>query len=536
MSFGGTSPGVRPSEICEGLTDLEAARLVPGAALRLVRALDPGCLSGDRRTRTLGEVLSLEHAVDEPQRRAFLFNRLSVAKGKELERRTGTSLESLLQQGKLEPAVRRQVLGFFGAPMSASRPSATADSVQQVVPHRGLFPHQKRAATEVERYLYFDEGRVMLHLPTGVGKTRTAMSIVASHLRMHSPGLVVWLAATRELLEQAALEFEATWNAVGDREIPCLRFWSKHEPLLRDAGEGFVVAGLAKLHSYGRNREALWDLGDRTTMVVFDEAHQAVAATYEDLIETIVSRRPRTPLLGLSATPGRTWDEPEVDRALAELFRGAKVMIGGDNPIKRLTAGGYLAEVDFQRLEVEPGVRLSPAELEELASAREIPDSLAARLGSDEERNQQILRRLLGLARKHSRILVFTASVESAVLLAAVCRGLGLKADAVTASTEAAERSRVIRRFRSPGSDTRVLLNYGVLTAGFDAPAASCAVIARPTKSLVLYSQMVGRVTRGPCAGGNRRCEVVTVVDTTLPGFGSLAEAFTNWEDVWSQE
>jgi superfamily II DNA or RNA helicase len=78
-----------------------------------------------------------------------------------------------------------------------------------------------------------------------------------------------------------------------------------------------------------------------------------------------------------------------------------------------------------------------------------------------------------------------------------------------------------------------VLCNYGVLTAGFDAPQTSAAIIARPTKSLVLYSQMVGRATRGPRAGGHSDAEIVTVVDTTLPGFGEMIDAFRNWEDVW---
>jgi len=80
-----------------------------------------------------------------------------------------------------------------------------------------------------------------------------------------------------------------------------------------------------------------------------------------------------------------------------------------------------------------------------------------------------------------------------------------------------------------------VICNYGVLTTGFDAPNTSATVIARPTKSLVLYSQMVGRATRGPKAGGNVTCEISTVVDIGLPGFGDLAEAFTNWEDVWNE-
>ena len=94
------------------------------------------------------------------------------------------------------------------------------------------------------------------------------------------------------------------------------------------------------------------------------------------------------------------------------------------------------------------------------------------------------------------------------------------------------DRQRYIRWFLDETDDTRVLCNYGVLTAGFDAPRTSAVVIARPTKSLVLYSQMVGRALRGKAAGGNLSAEVVTVVDTNLPGFRSLEESFTNWEDA----
>ena len=376
----------------------------------------------------------------------------------------------------------------------------------------------------------------MLHLPTGVGKTRTAMSIIASHLRNRSIGVVLWLAATRELLEQAAAEFEETWSAVGDRQVDCLRFWTSHNPPIDQVTDGIVIAGLAKLHSYGKERRRLWELGDRTTMVVFDEAHQAVATTYQDIIETVVTRNPRTPLLGLSATPGRTWGNPEVDAAVAELFHENKVMIDfdGANPIKHLTDEGYLAAVDFSLLNIEPGLQLSAEDLAEISEALDVPDALAARLGEDEQRNLRIAQRLLELADTHSRILVFAASVDNALLLASVCRGMGLKADAVTGKTDANEREHVIRRFKQPGGLHRVLINFGVLTTGFDAPAASAALIARPTKSLVLYSQMVGRVIRGPRAGGTESCEIVTVVDTTLPGFGDVAEAFMNWEDVWS--
>ena len=529
-------PGIRPAEICEYLDDHDAERLLPDGAFKLISTLDAERVNGPKRAESLGQILSLDLAVDDPERRKILLNAVPKPKIGELEDRIGLSIDGLDQVGDLAQPVRRALLGFFGALTTGDRSPPMAEAVVSVAPERGLFPHQKQAASEVERFLYHEDGRAMLHLPTGVGKTRTAMSIVASHLRTRSRGLVLWLAATRELLEQAAEEFESTWSAVGDRQVDCLRYWSHHNPPIDEVTDGIAICGLAKLHSYGKERARLWNLGDRTSMVVFDEAHQAVARTYQDIVETVVTRNPRTPLLGLSATPGRTWGNPEVDIAVAELFHENKVTLNfdGEDPIKRLTDDGYLAAVDFSLLNVEPGLRLSHTDLAEILRALDIPDSMAARFGEDEQRNLRIVQRLLELTDSHPRVLVFAASVENALLLASVCRGVGLKADAVTGKTDANERERIIRQFKRPGGSDRILMNFGVLTTGFDAPAASAALIARPTKSLVLYSQMVGRVIRGPKAGGTDRCEVVTVVDTTLPGFGDVAEAFMNWEDIWN--
>ena len=531
-------PGIRPAELCEHLNDSDAARLLPDGAFKLITTLDPERISGAKRAESLGQILSLDLAVDDLDRRKILLNAVPRTKVGELEDRIGLGIDRLRQRGELDQPVRRALLGFFGVTTTGDRSPVTVEPLGSVSPERGLFPHQKRAASEIERFLYHEDGRAMLHLPTGVGKTRTAMSMVASHLRTRSNGLVLWLAATRELLEQAAEEFESTWKAVGDRQVDCLRYWTHHNPPIDKVREGIVIAGLAKLHSYGKERKRLWDLGDRTTMVVFDEAHQAVATTYQDIVETVVTRNPRTPLLGLSATPGRTWGDREVDAAVAELFHENKVTLdfGSVNPVKRLTDDGYLAAVDFSLLNVEPGLKLSAADLAEISRALDIPDSLAARLGEDEQRNLRIVQRLLELTDIHPRVLVFAASVDNAMLLASVCRGVGLNADAVTGKTDASERERIIRRFKRRGGSCRILINFGVLTTGFDAPAASAALIARPTKSLVLYSQMVGRVIRGPKAGGTDSCEVVTVVDTTLPGFGNVAEAFMNWEDIWNSE
>ena len=529
-------PGVQPSQICEKLDDFHAARLLPTGAFNLINAIDPERINSSKRVETLSKTLSIELVINDAQRREILLNAVPPSKIGELENRIGISINQLRQKEKLEQSLRRNLLGFFGSATIANQTTTTSESAKTVSPERGLFPHQKRAASDIERYLYFEEGRAMLHLPTGTGKTRTAMSIVASHLRARSKGLVLWLAATRELLEQAATEFELTWRALGDRQVDCLRFWSSHNPQIGEITDGIVIAGLAKLHSYGKEREKLWSLGDRTTMVVFDEAHQAVATTYRDIIETVVTRNLKTPLLGLSATPGRTWENPNVDSAVAELFCGNKVMISfnGPNPIRHLTNEGYLAEVDFSLLNVEPGIQLSTEDLAEISKALDISDDLAVRFGEDEQRNLRIIQCLLELAETHSRILVFAASVDNALLLASVCKGMGLEADAVTGKTDTWKREHMIQKFKRPGGPHRILINYGVLTTGFDAPAASAALIARPTKSLVLYSQMVGRVIRGPKAGGTKHCKIVTVVDTTLPGFGDIAEAFMNWEDVWN--
>ena len=133
----------------------------------------------------------------------------------------------------------------------------------------------------------------------------------------------------------------------------------------------------------------------------------------------------------------------------------------------------------------------------------------------------------------HKRMLVFAASVELTRLLAAVLNMRGVEGYAITGGTSKQARSNAVRAFKSNVTQSIVLVNYGVLTTGFDAPKASAGVIARPTKSLVLYSQMIGRLIRGPKAGGTESCEVVTVVDTRLPGFGDIAEAFSNWEDIW---
>lgn len=430
------------------------------------------------------------------------------------------------------------LLSFFGLVEPEEEPEGDVPEAE-VTGGYELFPHQRDAALRVSSMLALEPRKALLHMPTGSGKTRTAMSLVASHLRSVDAGVVLWLAGAEELCEQAADEFVHAWSRLGDRTVPVHRWWGSETITDAVLLDGFVVAGLAKIYANAINNPSwLARLGDRVSLIVFDEAHQAIARTFRHVIEAVSARRERTALLGLSATPGRTWNDVTEDEKLSAFFGRRKVTLeipGFDNPIDFLISNGYLARPTYRLID-HHGPELSDEERQALGVQLEIPRVLLKRLADDHLRNLHIAAEARSLASRHRRLIVFSTTVEHAEVLAVVLRTQGIATRSVTSLTSPSERTAAIRWYRQGTPDeTRVLTNYGVLTTGFDAPRTSAVLIARPTRSLVLYSQMVGRAIRGERAGGNRTAEIVTVVDTGLPGFRSLSESFANWEDVWRQ-
>src|SRR5207249_4103894 len=120
----------------------------------------------------------------------------------------------------------------------------------------------------------------------------------------------------------------------------------------------------------------------------------------------------------------------------------------------------------------------------------------------DHMRNLLVLNRIMKEADERGKIIAFACSVPHANLLANLLRLRGYTAASVTSSTPPATRRQLIAQYRDT-DNLQILTNFGVLTMGFDAPRTNVAMIARPTRSVVLYSQMVGRAARGPRAGGN---------------------------------
>ena len=402
-----------------------------------------------------------------------------------------------------------------------------------VSPRYPLYPYQRQVLADIVCALSSPERRAVAHLPTGAGKTR-----IASHTACHllnekdtDDSLVIWLAATEELCEQAADQLSEAWAYLGRRDAYIHRHWGSRSLDLRSLPSGFLVTGLAKLRSAAfQDNTLLAHLAHRAAAVIFDEAHQAVAKTYSFITEQLCSVRP--PLLGLTATPGRTADLTDEDYRLANMFNHKKVSIdprGHDSAVTYLIQNRYLADPRFVPISFDSDTAIADPQ-PGMDYSRDDLDNL----GRNHERTLKIAELAENAADRHPRTIVFCPSVESAQECNTLLRAKGIVTDVITADTLSEDRRAIIDVFRSDSREHIVLFNYGVLTAGFDAPRTRCVIIARPTTSLVLYSQMAGRAMRGPRAGGNSKADILTVADTNLPGFGSVTDAFTNWEKLWS--
>ena len=543
LPFAGAQPGQDLAELVQRFTQQDLSTLLGPQVMALVESLPS---ASDSRTALRRVVVTrlrenLDELLRRPDVRAVCLGALSAAKRDELTSRTGVEENALANPdfpGPTDSKTWHRFLEFFGFdPRHAASPRATPDRVSLPSAY-GLFPHQRRTVRHVNSAILPGRTRVVLHMPTGSGKTRTAMHAICGFLTSTEPCPVVWLASSGELLEQAADAFEHAWKHLGDRDLDLFRLWGRHTPDLSSFSDGVLVASFQKLHAlHARDPIAVLRLARPIRLVVVDEAHQAVAPTYGRLVNLLADTGHPSALLGLTATPGRTYSDIDADARLADFFGRNKIMLDVENapdPISFLAAEGYLARPKFRRIEYLGSHDFDTNLLPGLSRSDYDPRALNV-LAEQTKRSQQIVSEVEHLVRNgHTRIIVFSTSAPHAGVLATALEVLGISASAVTANTPPTTRQRIITKFRTQHPQPMVICNYGVLTTGFDAPRTSAAVIARPTRSLVLFSQMLGRATRGPKAGGNETCEVVTVVDLDLPGFGDLSKAFTNWEDVWN--
>jgi superfamily II DNA or RNA helicase len=410
----------------------------------------------------------------------------------------------------------------------------------EIEPFFPLFPHQSEALFRCKQILDVKENaRVMLHMPTGSGKTRTAMHLVARHLNNRRKGVVLWLASGQELCEQGAEAFAKAWSNLGERTIPLMRFWGSQGKWSENVVDCMLVAGLGKLWSAWNN----WDPGEKVkrannvSLIIFDEAHQSTAPTYRKMIEELLRRNSKIRLLGLSATPGRSHADgnTDSDMDLVSLFSGNKVPLkvdGYDSPIQFLQDKGYLSKIELDEIENNTDLEVN------LGSNFDIPESILEQLGKEVQRNLQVVQKCNDfITDGHKRIIVFCPSVFNSNLLTALLKTQEIESVSITSDTESGVRIGSLKKFKDDSNESpMVLCNFGVLTTGFDAPKTSAVIIARPTTSIVLYSQMIGRALRGKRVGGTEKAIVSTVVDTSIPVFREVINQFTNWDAQWKNE
>ena len=414
------------------------------------------------------------------------------------------------------------------------------ESISCIEPNYGLYPYQQGISKQVFSQLDQNKKRVLIHLPTGAGKTRTAMNIASEHLRQSENNLVLWLADREELCSQAYSEFSKAWQSLGNRATSLYGFYSSSTESLSGIDSGFVVAGLHKFLSLrksdSRQLQLLYSkLAEKVTLVIFDEAHKAVAPKFQEVVQDFIDDEAfHADLIGLTATPGRSYSEDglsEEDARLANFFYNNKVSMqisGYLSPIDYLVEKGYLAKANFKSLNYDH----SGIAAYELRNAGGVETMTT--LASNIERNRQILNTIIDECNLGSQIIVFACTVEHGINLATALAYQGIKAASIDSKNDTAESRRAkIAQYKN--GELQVLVNFNVLTAGFDAPKTNVTIIAKPMNSLVQYLQMAGRAMRGYKSGGNKECNIYTVMDN-IPEFQSISLAFGYWNDMWAEK
>lgn len=411
--------------------------------------------------------------------------------------------------------------------------------ISRIQPNYAFYPYQESLIKSVVND-FKTNNRVLLHLPTGAGKTRTAMGIVCEHLRKSKNNLVLWLADREELCSQAFNEFEKAWRSHGSYDCSVYGFYSDSRESLSGIDSGVIVASLQTFHSI-RNKDIRHinllysQLRKKVTLVVFDEAHKAVAGTYKKVTEDFMNDENfTTKLLGLTATPGRVFNNIKLEKEnirLASFFNSHKVSMqisGYLSPIDYLVNEGYLAKANF--------ISLNYIHSEVLGYS--VRDQTITQtfnvLSESPERNKVLIDVIKQEVELGKQVIVFACSVKHARLLSIALNSIGIMAASIDSGGGSGSISKprrtIIQKYKEKEID--VLLNYGVLTAGFDAPNTSVSIIARPTNSLVEYLQMAGRAMRGPLSGGNNECWIYSVIDN-IPEFQSVGIAFEHWNEMW---
>jgi superfamily II DNA or RNA helicase len=348
-----------------------------------------------------------------------------------------------------------------------------------------LRPYQQSAIDAV--LSAYDAGmrRMLLVSATGTGKT-VIFSELYKQMQSRLSGQMLVLAHTEELIEQnrATLQINNPNTVVGVEMAG--RYSEPDAPIISAS-----VQTLGRKDTNRVNRFA-WDNIDK---VIVDEAHHATATAYRRVFDCagILDSGSRKLLLGTTATPARS-DEV----SLADIFEKVVYVY----PIRQAIHDKWLVDIRGYRVRTDTS----------LAGVSKSGGDYAA--GELSERVDTPIRngRVVDAWKSHGenrKTVVFCADINHARDMASAFRDSGYNAEAVWGD----DPERVAKLQRHVRGITTILCNCSVLTEGYNDPEVACVVVARPTQSNLLFTQMIGRGTR--LAPNKKDLVVIDVVDGT---------------------
>jgi superfamily II DNA or RNA helicase len=422
-----------------------------------------------------------------------------------------------------------------------------------------LHDYQKNIKDSVIRGLIFSQpnAKLLVHMPTGSGKTKTAIEAIIDFIRVsirlaEDGGTIIWFAHSKELCEQAYNTFKALWRYKGDYPINIYKYFgdSDEKELINCTQDkaSIVFCGFQKFRSiYKSNyqQSVLFELKHffhtNTKLVIVDEAHISQANTYKEAIE-FVNQMPNCRLMGLTATPGRSnfVEGDNQNNNLADFFGNNIIKICDkdgsvlENPLKYLQERKILAKIIFEELDFNLDLKkmgYKSSQITNLSKKDDIGDDELDLIAIDPNRNAIIITKVKECYIENDSILVFACTKEHCIILQRLLKLEGIESAVILGDTNKSTRANDIESFKK--NELKVLINFGVLSTGFDAPNLNTLIMARPTKSIVLYSQIVGRALRGKNNGGNLTNKIITIKDNMI-GFPNPDFMFDYWRDFWN--
>ena len=351
-----------------------------------------------------------------------------------------------------------------------------------------LRDYQRKLLKEVESGLESSKARLMLQLPTGGGKTVIAGELLARRLKADRKAAAVWLTHRVELADQTCRMLQDTGISAQNRP----RWQSGDDAPRVDNGVAILTAQTVA------HKEPTWTGYSENDLLVVDEAHHATAPSWRKAIQWWPG-----PVLGMTATPWRLSKKEGLDHLFDGLRLGPQT--------HRLQSDGWLCQAQVY----VPGpddiirggvIRTNTGDYYESGINK-----------ANRDRPDVLTRGVLRFWQQHAaerQTIIYAVSIGHADNLEREFKNAGIGVRVIKTTTPKGERAETVDVFRK--GILQVLINVAIATEGFDLPDASCVVLARPTMSLSLYLQMVGRGLRPKPKGSLfRDCLILDLAGNT---------------------